>query len=647
MNNDKSFLYCSFCSQYYLYRLFQPHLNHCNEYIKYMFYQKLNESNTNNTQHTEQNTRHTPQQLQLTHISPSTTTSSANTKSIHTKSIHTNFANTSSANTSSANGQNTNGQNTKPTATYNKHRDPIKSNIEQPQQKPQPQQKTEYKPKTKTEPLTTSMVVYKPNTQNVQNRSNIQPQPQPQPQNINHTRDLVLYDRYNFENIIKQKRIIIVGPSSALSGSGLGKYIESFDIVVRLNKSLPIPLNQYNDIGMRTDILYNSLNTTDYPGENNIEPSFFLKNGVKYLRCSYPPIDPFKKDIIYFMKMNKNKIPFGTIDINYYIQIEHCLKSRPLTGTCAILDLLMYDIKELVVIGIDFYMNPYNSYYRKINIKQLKKLKNNGVHKNTSQIELLKRLYLLDNRFKTDHMLKNILLYDYILFFNKLKNNIIFEKTFQSVRKQKQIQDISQNSLFYKLYKLNQTINIYSNTNNIIKSKNSTNILICDNNLPQSTELSQYTELSADKLKYIHIVCFKSYNSYLKYLEYVGYAESLSNQIYLLFVPYDKNYILPKTDKQLNKNTEKNTDKKEQIYFINDLLLMYLKKCLLDKIIPSSGLVSFNLCVLIYFYSIFSNGADINTTCKNNLFSINSKSDYYNQKLLYLFLLKQKYIRHI
>jgi hypothetical protein len=72
---------------------------------------------------------------------------------------------------------------------------------------------------------------------------------------------------------------------------------------------------------------------------------------------------------------------------------------------------------------------------------------------------------------------------------------------------------------------------------------------------------------------------------------------------------------------------------------------MYLKKCLLDKIIPISGLVSFNLCVLIYFYSVFSNGANVNTTCKNNLFSTISKADYYNQKLLYSYLLREKYIK--
>ena len=61
-------------------------------------------------------------------------------------------------------------------------------------------------------------------------------------------------------------------------GSKMGRIINSFDIIVRLNRSLPIKRELYNDIGSRTDILYNSLNRYDNPGENITSEHFLLRN---------------------------------------------------------------------------------------------------------------------------------------------------------------------------------------------------------------------------------------------------------------------------------------------------------------------------------------------------------------------------------
>ena len=50
---------------------------------------------------------------------------------------------------------------------------------------------------------------------------------------------------------------------------------DKFDLTIRLNKSLPLPTSLKNDIGTKTDIIYNSLNTTDFPGENNLNPKLY------------------------------------------------------------------------------------------------------------------------------------------------------------------------------------------------------------------------------------------------------------------------------------------------------------------------------------------------------------------------------------
>ena len=74
-----------------------------------------------------------------------------------------------------------------------------------------------------------------------------------------------------YYKFLYNKRVAIVGPSINTLNSNQGKNIDSYDIVVRLNKSLPIPKNKVKDIGYKTDILYNSFNLKDYPGENKLK----------------------------------------------------------------------------------------------------------------------------------------------------------------------------------------------------------------------------------------------------------------------------------------------------------------------------------------------------------------------------------------
>lgn len=238
-----------------------------------------------------------------------------------------------------------------------------------------------------------------------------------------------------FEKLLENKSAIIVGPSVSIQNCNLGNFINSFDIVIRLNKALPLPTNMHPHIGNRTDIIYNSLNQSDYPGENNISPDFFKKNGVKYVRCPYPNISPFSYDIKDFKFKNKNIIQFGHIDLNYYRKLRYNLQTRPYTGTCAIADLLTFKIKKLYVMGIDFYTYSYARYYRTINERKLQKLRNNNIHQRTPQINLIKRFYLLDNRLVVDNILDGLLLEDYDVIFYGIRNHIDMKKTLISSKK--------------------------------------------------------------------------------------------------------------------------------------------------------------------------------------------------------------------
>lgn len=216
---------------------------------------------------------------------------------------------------------------------------------------------------------------------------------------------------WNYGEFITGKRIVLVGPSDSLTGSGKREFIDSFDLIARMNKSFKITRKAAEDIGCRLDILYNNLNITDSPGENDIDPRELKRKGVKYICCPYPPIHPFAQDILRFSLQNSNTLPFHHIDLDQYNKIEKYLGSRPYTGTCAILDILKYNPRELHITGVDFYMHNYSKEYQKErpDTAKLAHMRDNVIHKCKPQIKLLRYTLVGDKRVTMDNILEKLL----------------------------------------------------------------------------------------------------------------------------------------------------------------------------------------------------------------------------------------------
>ena len=409
-----------------------------------------------------------------------------------------------------------------------------------------------------------------------------------------------------FLSLVKNKRVIIVGPSITVQECKLGDFINNFDVIIRLNKSLPIPVKMYEHIGNRTDILYNSLNTTDYPGENNISPFFLKQQKIKFLRCPYPPITPFKYDIKSFYKKNNNIINFGSIDTNYYKKLEYSLGTRPYTGTCAIADLLNSNVKELFVMGVDFYTYKHSFYYRNVSNSKLKKLQNNNIHQKKPQINLLQRFYLLDDRLIVDNILDEILLENYDKLYDGIRLNIDFEKIFMtgngtfndsllSTLKICIIGDLDNKNIKINKYKnMDLILDLSTNKNNNIVNKNV-------------------------------ILVYKNINDF----------DDENNNKNILFTQVYKNNI--------NKKFKKNN-----FMFINPLFTQYLKTILI-KTIFSKGTLSFELFIILIFSVFFENIfiSNINPNCNWLNQSYNEKQHYIDQRMLFQYLIKRKKIQSL
>src|SRR6266568_2263825 len=62
-----------------------------------------------------------------------------------------------------------------------------------------------------------------------------------------------------YEKLLKNKTVAVVGPARTLIGTGQGRFIDSHDIVVRFNdafQQLPVSSSLSVDIGTKADILY-------------------------------------------------------------------------------------------------------------------------------------------------------------------------------------------------------------------------------------------------------------------------------------------------------------------------------------------------------------------------------------------------------
>ena len=223
---------------------------------------------------------------------------------------------------------------------------------------------------------------------------------------------------HEYKNYLKGKRVVLVGPSKTLSMQEEGELIDSYDVVVRLNNMLNIPDDMKKHLGSRTDVVYATLD--DPPKKMAID---CVKNKVKFLSSSYPRDEWFfpermLKNVMTLKKINK----FKTVVIpnEPYFSIKKHNKTRPNTGFSAIIDLLSSDLKELHIIGVDFYrsvclegensyIKGYEGQWTRKPKKDFLKIEYDGEDRHDPDNDFTffkKEMYEKDERIKVDKFMK-------------------------------------------------------------------------------------------------------------------------------------------------------------------------------------------------------------------------------------------------
>lgn len=211
----------------------------------------------------------------------------------------------------------------------------------------------------------------------------------------------------SYKSFLKGKTVVLVGPANTLRGKKLGEFIDSHDIVVRLNHAWPLPEEAKEDIGSRTDVIYHNLNPLRAPRRKQVRGMHAA--GVKWIISTHPRNRRHKRrsrPIRFQKRVNKRLIPFKTVGLRFRLKMRKTCGPTN-TGVLAMAHLLRYKIKSLHITGFSFFTTKYEGYpgYKKIKPKMAFRWHNQRKHK-----RFVIRLLARDKRLTIDPVMKRILM---------------------------------------------------------------------------------------------------------------------------------------------------------------------------------------------------------------------------------------------
>jgi len=217
--------------------------------------------------------------------------------------------------------------------------------------------------------------------------------------------------------LLEGKRVALVGPATTLVGTQMGEYLDSFDLVCRINELAAFGLEE--DYGRRCDILFHSFASHTMGNLfKSMDKNPFLANrgSLKFaVSCQLDHNDAghdIQKNTRLFY--NRNRTPMQQMSTAFWISIAEQMGCSPNTGMMAIHVLLQYPVKELFITGMSFYVEgnkpaqTHHSAYMQYggDDTKLDKLR---LHKTTAHKEHMYQLFRRHRHMKIDERLAEIL----------------------------------------------------------------------------------------------------------------------------------------------------------------------------------------------------------------------------------------------
>ncbi len=190
-------------------------------------------------------------------------------------------------------------------------------------------------------------------------------------------RDYVQDDE--FAKLVEGKRVAYVCPSPHLRGMKMGEYIDSFDLVVRVNQAYHMLEDDWEDYGKRTDILINCLNIIKI---NALRRNMEYARSLKYIVCPMVSMWDIGRVNTFLDEVGT---PWHNVSDGYLFKVFKEVGTTCNTGLMGIIDLLNYNPKELYVTGMTFFnMNNFGQVYN--NNYHAEALKNGNFKESSTKI---------------------------------------------------------------------------------------------------------------------------------------------------------------------------------------------------------------------------------------------------------------------
>lgn len=167
-------------------------------------------------------------------------------------------------------------------------------------------------------------------------------------------------------DVLKGKRIALVGPASSAIGTHFGAYIDKYDLVVRTNKA-PLQLEQginQEHIGSKLDLLFHSFLENDRTGGGWLDFDVYQQLKVRYVVNPFPTNFGMRKVFNFYKKYLKGHDTYTAPKKPYKDIINQFGRYRPTTGFCGLMMLMAADFDELYITGFTFFKTPYAEGYR-------------------------------------------------------------------------------------------------------------------------------------------------------------------------------------------------------------------------------------------------------------------------------------------
>jgi hypothetical protein len=205
------------------------------------------------------------------------------------------------------------------------------------------------------------------------------------------------YKKMSFDDIIRNKKVLLLGPAPHVLEEKSIEDWRDFDLVVKINKMVENLNFNDDELNYKNDILYHCLDVNPEIGDKQYSIDTWIEKNVGLLRVSPPPFRPYyRQNIIKFLSLNKDRISFSIVDESDYLELfEACQNTIPNTGTFAIFDLLKHNPKELHIRGITFFRGGYSKDYKEMILseEEIRKSYRFSSHDIDKQILFFKELY--------------------------------------------------------------------------------------------------------------------------------------------------------------------------------------------------------------------------------------------------------------